>query len=93
MVEALQLQCWGDHSDVKRLGPKTNFPETSDHVSVSTMHLAKGFEIQAGVLMACDYETLRLQLRIEAISDEADLQEVYDTEWRLLCVACTRARD
>ncbi len=25
--------------------------------------------------------------------DDADLQEVYDTERHLLCVACTRARD
>jgi superfamily I DNA/RNA helicase len=34
-----------------------------------------------------------LQERIEAIGDEADLREVYETERHLLYVACTRARD
>jgi ATP-dependent exoDNAse (exonuclease V) beta subunit len=43
--------------------------------------------------MACDDEILPLQERIEAIGDDADLQEVYDTERHLLYVACTRARD
>ncbi len=31
--------------------------------------------------------------RIESITDDADLEEVYDTERHLLYVACTRARD
>ena len=43
--------------------------------------------------MACDDEVIPLQERIEAIGDDADLQEVYDTERHLLYVACTRARD
>ena len=43
--------------------------------------------------MACDDEVVPLQERIEAITDEADLQEVYDTERHLLYVACTRARE
>lgn len=30
---------------------------------------------------------------IETVGDDADLQEVYDTERQLLYVACTRARD
>ena len=34
-----------------------------------------------------------LQQRIETVGDDADLQEVYDTERHLLYVACTRARD
>ncbi|MBI2961072.1 MAG: hypothetical protein HYY28_12215 [Betaproteobacteria bacterium] len=33
------------------------------------------------------------QERIESVGDDADLQEVYDTERHLLYVACTRARD
>ncbi len=33
------------------------------------------------------------QQRIEAVADEADLEEVYNTERHLLYVACTRARD
>jgi mRNA-degrading endonuclease RelE of RelBE toxin-antitoxin system len=34
-----------------------------------------------------------LQERIETVGDDADLQEVYDTERHLLYVACMRARD
>ncbi len=62
-------------------------------VSISTMHLAKGLEFRAVVVMACDDEVIPLQERIETVADDADLQEVYDTERHLLYVACTRARD
>lgn len=65
----------------------------SGRVAVGTMHLAKGLEFRAVVAMACDDEVLPLQERIETATDEADLQEVYDTERHLLYVACTRARD
>ncbi len=65
----------------------------SGHVSISTMHLAKGLEFRAVVVMACDDEIIPLQERIETVGDDADLQEVYDTERQLLYVACTRARD
>lgn len=65
----------------------------SDHVSICTMHLAKGLEFRAVVVMACDDEVIPLQERIETVGDDADLQEVYDTERHLLYVACTRARD
>ena len=44
-------------------------------------------------MMACDDEVLPLQERIEAVGDDADLGEVYETERHLLYVACTRARD
>lgn len=63
------------------------------HVSIITMHLAKGLEFRAVVVMACDDEVIPLQERIETVGDDADLQEVYDTERQLLYVACTRARD
>jgi len=43
--------------------------------------------------MACDDEVLPLQERIEAVADDSDLEEVYNTERHLLYVACTRARD
>ena len=65
----------------------------SSQVSVATMHLAKGLEFRAVAVMACDDEVIPLQQRIEAVGDDADLQEVYDTERHLLYVACTRARD
>jgi superfamily I DNA/RNA helicase len=65
----------------------------SECVAVSTMHLAKGMEFRAVVVMACDDEVIPLQERIETVADEADLEEVYRTERHLLYVACTRARD
>jgi mRNA-degrading endonuclease RelE of RelBE toxin-antitoxin system len=66
---------------------------TSGHVSISTMHLAKGLEFRAVAVMACDDEIIPLQERIETVGDDADLQEVYESERHLLYVACTRARD
>jgi superfamily I DNA/RNA helicase len=65
----------------------------SGQVSIATMHLAKGLEFRAVAVMACDDEIIPLQARIESVGDDADLQEVYDTERHLLYVACTRARD
>ncbi len=64
-----------------------------DCVSISTMHLAKGLEFRAVAVIACDDEVLPLQERIETVADDADLEEVYNTERHLLYVACTRARD
>ena len=64
-----------------------------DHVSISTMHLAKGLEFRVVAVMACDDEILPLKTRIEAVADDTDLEEVYNTERNLLYVACTRARD
>ena len=63
------------------------------HVSLSTMHLAKGLEFRVVVVMACDDEVIPLQERIETVADDTDLEEVYNTERHLLYVACTRARD
>ena len=62
-------------------------------LTVGTMHLAKGLEFRAVAVMACDSEVIPLQSRVESIADEADLEEVYNTERNLLYVACTRARD
>jgi superfamily I DNA/RNA helicase len=62
-------------------------------IAVSTMHLAKGLEFRAVAVMACDDDVIPQQERIEQVSDESDLEEVYTTERHLLYVACTRARD
>jgi superfamily I DNA/RNA helicase/mRNA-degrading endonuclease RelE of RelBE toxin-antitoxin system len=70
-----------------------NVVTASGHLSICTMHLAKGLEFRAVAVMACDDEVIPLQERIESVGDDADLQEVYDTERHLLYVACTRARD
>ena len=66
---------------------------TVGNISLCTMHLAKGLEFRAVVVMACDDEVIPLQARIEKVTDTADLEEVYNTERHLLYVACTRARD
>ena len=66
---------------------------TSGQVSIATMHLAKGLEFRAVVVMACDDEIIPLQSRIETVADDSDLEEIYNTERHLLYVACTRARD
>ena len=50
-------------------------------------------EFRAVAVMACDDEVIPLQERIETVADDADLEEVYNTERHLLYVACTRARD
>lgn len=65
----------------------------SGYATISTMHLAKGLEFRVVAVMACDDEVIPLQERIETVSDESDLEEVYNTERHLLYVACTRARD
>ena len=62
-------------------------------VAIGTMHLAKGLEFKAVAVMACDDEVLPLAERIDAVVEESDLDDVYETERHLLYVACTRARD
>ena len=67
--------------------------ERDGRISIGTMHLAKGLEFKAVVVMACDDDILPLQDRIETVADESELDEVYETERHLFYVACTRARD
>jgi superfamily I DNA/RNA helicase len=62
-------------------------------ISIGTMHLAKGLEFRAVVVMACDDEVIPSQERIETVADDADLEDVYNTERQLLYVACTRPRE
>ena len=62
-------------------------------VSVLSMHGAKGLEFRSVCVMACDDDVIPLESRIRAIGDQADLEDIYNTERHLLYVACTRARD
>ena len=75
----------------KLLDEKTD--AETQFISLSTMHLAKGLEFRAVVVMACDDEVIPMNERIENVTDVSDLEEVYNTERHLLYVACTRARD
>jgi superfamily I DNA/RNA helicase len=59
----------------------------SGRVSLCTMYLAKGLEFRAVAVMACDDEVIPLQERIETVVDDANLEEVYNTERHLLYVA------
>ncbi|MEB3360553.1 MAG: 3'-5' exonuclease [Synechococcaceae cyanobacterium] len=61
--------------------------------TLSTMHLAKGLEFRAVIVMACDDDVIPNAERIKAITDDSDLDEVVATERHLLYVACTRVRD
>jgi len=65
----------------------------SGAVVIGTIHLAKGLEFRAVCVMACDDEVIPSQTRIESVSHDVDLEEVYNTERHLLYVALTRARD
>lgn len=66
---------------------------TEGSALVGTMHLAKGLEFKAVVVMACDENVLPLAERIADVADEFELDEVVATERQLLYVALTRARD
>jgi superfamily I DNA/RNA helicase len=73
------------------LGNDMDIPK--DKASIAIMHLAKGLEFFAVAVMACDSEIIPSQRRIEDMGEDADLEDVYNTERQLLYVACTRARD
>ena len=76
---------WADFADRASSG--------TGKAGIGTMHLAKGLEFKTVAVMACDADVLPLKARMEAIVDEADLDEVFETERQLFYVACTRARD
>ena len=70
----------------ERLAVKTG------HVSILTMHLAKGLEFRSVAVMACDEGILPDNSRFFS-DDPAELKAINDSERQLLYVAMTRARD
>lgn len=64
-----------------------------EDMTVAPMELAKGLEFRSVVVMACDEGVLPLDERAADAADEAELDDIYETERRLLYVACTRARE
>jgi superfamily I DNA/RNA helicase len=80
-------------ADWRELGVKDE--SGAGQISISTMHLAKGFEYRAVIVMACDRDAIPLHERVEemSVSEEVDMEEVYASERQLLYVAATRARD
>jgi hypothetical protein len=65
----------------------------ANEMVTAQMSLAKGLEFRAVVVMACDEGVLPLDERVADAADEAELDDIYETERRLLYVACTRARE
>ena len=65
----------------------------SEEMTIAPMELAKGLEFRGVVVMACDEGILPLDERAADAADEAELDDIYETERRLLYVACTRARE
>jgi superfamily I DNA/RNA helicase len=65
----------------------------AERVITVPMHLAKGLEFKCVLVMACDEGILPLDERVADAADEAELDEIYETERRLLYVAATRARE
>ena len=64
------------------------------HRLPSTRDLAEQLGVsRTVVVLACDEEVIPSKARIASVADEADLEEVYNSERHLLYVACTRARD
>ena len=62
-------------------------------VTLSTMHLMKGLESQAVVVMAVDEDVIPDPDRIDGMADLSQLPDLYEPERHLPYVACTRARD
>jgi hypothetical protein len=53
-----------------------NMQTETGRVSLGTMHAAKGLEFRGIAVMACDDDVIPSQERIEALTDDADLEEV-----------------
>jgi hypothetical protein len=65
----------------------------AEEITTASMHLAKGLEFRAVAVIACDEGVLPLDERVADAADEAELDDIYETERRLLYVSCTRARE
>lgn len=66
---------------------------SAENVQIMLMHDAKGAEYRAVAIGALNDGTLPDEMRLLAAKDEAQLDEVMNTERHLLYVAATRARD
>ena len=78
---------------LKYTSPLPGVDPAPGRIVLMPMHLAKGLEFRAVVVAACDEDVIPHNARIESVTDDSDLEDVYNTERHLLYVACTRARD
>jgi superfamily I DNA/RNA helicase len=68
-------------------------PATENHVSLGTMHRAKGLEFKAVAIVGCDFGLLPLRSVLDSIPDSVDRALFLEQERNLLYVALTRARE
>ena len=68
-------------------------PPTDAHVSLGSMHRAKGLEFKVVIVMGCDEDMLPRASVLNEMVDEADRAVFIEQERQLLYVACTRARE
>jgi len=68
-------------------------PPTDAHVSLGSMHRAKGLEFKVVIVMGCDADMLPRASVLDDRVDEADRVAFVEQERQLLYVACTRARE
>ena len=68
-------------------------PPTDAHVSLGSMHRAKGLEFKVVIVMGCDEDMLPRASVLNEFVDEADRAVFIEQERQLLYVACTRARE
>jgi superfamily I DNA/RNA helicase len=66
---------------------------TENHVSLGTMHRAKGLEFKAVAIVGCDLGVLPLRSVLDGMVDLADQTLFVEQERNLLYVALTRARE
>ncbi|MBQ3777198.1 MAG: UvrD-helicase domain-containing protein, partial [Fibrobacter sp.] len=64
--------------------------ESRDHVTLMTIHMAKGLEFNTVHIAGCDEEIFPL-IRGSLLSSEENLREQMEEERRLFYVGCTRA--
>lgn len=64
-----------------------------NHVSLGTMHRAKGLEFKAVAIVGCDLGVLPLRSVLDGMVDSADQALFVEQERNLLYVAVTRARE
>jgi superfamily I DNA/RNA helicase len=68
-------------------------PAEEDHVSLGTMHRAKGLEFRAVAIVGCDVGLLPLRSVLDGFTDPVERDLFVEQERNLLYVALTRARE
>jgi hypothetical protein len=83
---------------LEAVGIKSQFlndddPIDADHVSLGTMHRAKGLEFKAVGIVGCDLDLLPLRSVLDGLADSVERGLFVEQERNLLYVALTRARE